>query len=62
MYKDMVLEELNVKEFIVDLSMQEKVRKIYKPNAKMLGKKFGKDMQAIITHAKLGTWVKPNDD
>ncbi len=45
LYADMIREELNVKEIRIDESLATKVRAVCKPNARLLGKKFGKEMQ-----------------
>lgn len=52
LYADMIREELNVKEIRIDESLATKVRAVCKPNARLLGKKFGKEMQWVITAAK----------
>jgi hypothetical protein len=44
-YADMLREELNIKELRVDETLATKVRAVCKPNARLLGKKFGKEMQ-----------------
>jgi hypothetical protein len=41
----MIREELNVKEIRVDETLAGKVKAVCKPNARLLGKKYGKDMQ-----------------
>lgn len=51
-YADMIREELNVKELRVDMSLATKVRAVCKPNARLLWKKYGKDMQTVINEAK----------
>lgn len=53
LYQDMIVEELNVKALIVDQTLASKVTAVCKPNAKLLGKKLGKDMQWVIAAAKI---------
>ncbi|MFH1720304.1 MAG: isoleucine--tRNA ligase [Patescibacteria group bacterium] len=52
--KDVILEELNVKdlEFVKDVS--DVVERICSPNARILGPKYGQDVQKIIQTAKSG--------
>jgi len=61
LYQDMIKEELNVKAYIVDETLASKVRAVCKPNARLLGKKFGKDMQTVINEAKSGAFVMQPD-
>lgn len=55
--KDVILEELNVKEieFINDVS--DVVMRVCTPNARVLGPKYGKDVQKIIQLAKSGEFI-----
>lgn len=53
----MVIEELNVKKLRIDESLATKVKAVCKPNARLLGKKFGKEMQVVINEAKAGNFV-----
>ncbi len=57
LYQDMIVEELNVKALIVDQTLASKVTAVCKPNAKLLGKKLGKEMQGVINEAKSGNFV-----
>lgn len=54
--KEVIAEELNVKkvEFISIADASKKVKKVVKPNAKLLGPKFGALVQEIIKQAKAG--------
>ncbi|MFA6917509.1 MAG: isoleucine--tRNA ligase [Candidatus Gracilibacteria bacterium] len=52
--KDVILEELNVKELEFIHEAEEIVEKQITPNAKVLGPKYGKDVQFIITEIKSG--------
>ncbi|MCC7432057.1 isoleucine--tRNA ligase, partial [Candidatus Peregrinibacteria bacterium] len=54
--KEVIAEELNVKkvEFISIADASKKVKKVLKPNAKLLGPKFGGLVQEIIKQAKAG--------
>ncbi len=60
-YHDMIKDELNVKEIVIDSTMEQKVQAICKPNARLLWKKFGKDMQEIISQAKSGAFTLESD-
>ncbi|MDD5213458.1 MAG: isoleucine--tRNA ligase [Candidatus Gracilibacteria bacterium] len=55
-YAEIIKEELNVKEVIVLTDSSKIARKIAKPNAKLLGPKYGKDVQTIIMQAKSGNF------
>ncbi len=57
LYQDMIVEELNVKQLRIDESLATKVQAVCKPNARLLWKKFGKDMQTVIGEAKAGNFV-----
>jgi isoleucyl-tRNA synthetase len=57
LYQEMIREELNVKACTIDATLASKVRAVCKPNARLLGKKFGKDMQTVINEAKAGAFV-----
>lgn len=52
-FMDILKEELNVKE-ILRADTSKIASRIAKPNARMIGPKFGKDVQRVITQAKLG--------
>jgi isoleucyl-tRNA synthetase len=56
-YLDIIKEELNIKKIEFDKTLEDKVQAVCKPNARLLGKKFGKDMQTVITAAKSGNFV-----
>lgn len=55
---DIIKEELNVKEVKVLKNSEEIAKKICKPNGKLIGPKFGKDVQIIISEAKSGNFVE----
>ncbi len=55
-YFEVIKEELNVKDIEVLSNPEEIAKKVVKPNASMLGRKFGKDMQGIIKAAKAGEY------
>lgn len=55
-YLEIIKEELNVKEIIVLDTAEKIAKKICKPNGKLIGPKFWKDVQKIITEAKLGNF------
>lgn len=52
-YLDILREELNVKEVVVE-EASKIAKKIVKPNARLIGPKFGKDVQSVIMAAKSG--------
>jgi len=52
--KDVICEELNVKQLQILKDVQEVVKLVVVPNARVLGPKFGKDVQTIIKKAKAG--------
>ncbi len=52
--KDVICEELNVKDLEVLTEVGEVVNKVVKPDAKKLGPKYGKDVQKIIQQIKDG--------
>jgi isoleucyl-tRNA synthetase len=51
-YLDIIAEELNIKQILVDESLTERVQRICKPNARLLGPKFGKQVQELIVQGK----------
>ncbi len=55
---DIVKEELNVKEVEVIKNPSDLATVIAKPNAKLLGPKYGKDVQKIIMEAKSGNFER----
>lgn len=59
--KDVICEELNVKKFTLLQDTQEFVQRIVTPNAKILGPRYGKDVQQIIQKAKTGEFEINND-
>jgi len=54
--KDVICEELNVKELEVLTEVGEVVKQVLKPDAKKLGPKYGKDVQKIINMVKEGKY------
>lgn len=60
-FREIILDELNVKEILIDSSINSKVTKICKPDARKLGPKYGKDVQLIIHAGKAGEFTE-NDD
>jgi len=52
-FQDIITDELNIKQIIVDQTINTKVLKICKPDARVLGPKYGKEVQTIIQ-----TWKK----
>lgn len=59
-----ITEELNVKEIkFIDVKDASKlVEKVLKPNAKLLGPKFGSLVQEIIQEARQGNFIEENGD
>lgn len=55
--KEVLLEELNVKELEILKSAGEIAEQVVLPNAKLLGPKYGKEVQRIITEAKAGRFT-----
>lgn len=60
-YKNTILEELNVKNIIIDPNLVNKVKTVCLPDGKKLGKKLGKDFQNINNMAKNGEYIKNYD-
>lgn len=60
-YKDIIAEELNVKSVLLDASINDMVTKICKPDAKVLGPKFGADLKLILEEAKSGHFEEHGD-
>jgi len=54
-YKDIIKEELNVKE-VNTVDSSSIAQKICKPNGRLIGPKFGKDVKNIISEAKSGNF------
>ncbi len=52
--KEVICEELNVKNLQILEDVQEVVTRVVLPNARLLGPKYGKDVQKIIQKAKAG--------
>ncbi len=52
--KEVICEELNVKDLEILTEVGEVVNKVVKPDAKKLGPKYGKDVQKIIQSVKAG--------
>lgn len=60
--KEVILEELNVKEIELLKDAGELAEFVALPNAKMLGPKYGKDVQTIIKAAKAGEFTVNDDE
>lgn len=60
-YRDVILEELNIKELEILKDATQMAEQIVKPNAKILGPKYGSEVQRIIKNAKSGNCTV-NDD
>jgi len=56
--KDILMDELNVKELKIIKDVNQIAKEIVSPNAKILGPKYGKDVQKIIMTAKEGNFTK----
>ncbi|MCH7666117.1 MAG: hypothetical protein IH936_09360 [Acidobacteria bacterium] len=59
--KDVICEELNVKDLEILKDAQELIVQIVKPNARVLGPKYGKEVQEIIKLAKSGNFEVSED-
>ena len=59
--RDIILEELNVKNIGFIDNIESIAKKIAKPNARLIGPKFGKDVQEIINKAKNGDFEISED-
>jgi len=60
-FKSIIADELNVKSVITDTTINDQVKKIIKPDAKILGPKYGKDIQTIIKEWKNGNYKELED-
>ena len=60
-HKEVILEELNVKELEFIKEASDIVEQSITPNAKVLGPKYGKDVQTIITKIKEGDYEMKGD-
>lgn len=60
-YKDIIKEELNVKE-VLEVDSSSIAQKICKPNGRLIGPKFGKDVKYIITEAKTGNFEEIDEN
>ncbi len=56
-FVEIIKEELNVKEVILGADMSQVARLICKPNARLIGPRFGKGVQEIIMTAKAGNFA-----
>lgn len=61
-YENIILEELNIKNIIVDQTITDHVHTICVPNAKILGKKLGNRFKEINDTAKSGKFDKIEDN
>ncbi|MCA9374207.1 isoleucine--tRNA ligase [Candidatus Peregrinibacteria bacterium] len=59
--KDVILEELNVKDLEILTDAGEFVKQVCMPNARVLGPKYGKEVQSIIQMAKAGDFDVQED-
>ncbi len=59
--QEVILEELNIKNLILSDDVSEKVKLVVKPNARVLGPKYGNEMQKIIQAAKAGQFEQASD-
>ena len=60
-YKDIIKEELNVKE-VLEVDSNSIAQKICKPNGRLIGPKFGGAVKDIITQAKLGNFTEIDEN
>ncbi len=59
-YKEILKEELNVKDILI-FDEAELPKKICKPNARLIGPKFGQNVKFIISEAKAWNFIELND-
>lgn len=57
-YVEILKDELNVKEVIMGADMSQVARLVCRPNARMIGPRFGKQVQEIIQTAKAGNFTE----
>ncbi|NOZ43948.1 MAG: hypothetical protein GXP45_02190 [bacterium] len=60
-FQEIIRDELNIKQVIINPNINNKVTKICKPNAKILGPKYGKDIQKIIQKGKSGDFEEKEE-
>ncbi len=60
-YKDIIKEELNVKE-VLEVDSSSIAKKICKPNGRLIGPKFGKNVKDIISQAKVGNFEEIDEN
>jgi isoleucyl-tRNA synthetase len=60
-YKDIIKEELNIKE-VIEVESSSIAKKICKPNGRLIGPKFGKDVKQIMTEAKSGNFEEVDEN
>lgn len=60
-FNEIIRDELNIKEILIDESINDKVNKICKPNARVIWPKYGKDVQQIIKLWKEWKFIEQND-
>lgn len=60
-YLDIIKEELNVKEVIILDDASHIAKKVCRPNGRLIGPKFGKDVKFIISEAKAGNFTELDD-
>lgn len=60
-YKDIIKEELNIKE-VLEVESSSIASKICKPNGRLIGPKFGKEVKNIISQAKSGNFEEIDEN
>ncbi len=60
-FVDIIRDELNVKEVIMGADMSQVARLICRPNARLIGPRFGKNVQQILAAAKSGNFTELGD-
>ncbi|MCD5374976.1 isoleucine--tRNA ligase [Candidatus Gracilibacteria bacterium] len=60
-YKDIIKEELNVKD-VFEVDSSSIAQKICKPNGRLIGPKFGKNVKDIMTQAKSGNFEEIDEN
>ena len=61
-YKDIIMDELNVKQVVVSSDINNAAKKICKPDARKLGPKYGREVQTVIKEWKDGNYKQLDDD
>jgi isoleucyl-tRNA synthetase len=58
----LIAEEVNVKQVVLSDDLAAHATFVLRPNGKVLGRRLGKDMQAVFAAARAGDWTRHDDD